>query len=75
MAAITTTFDMTAEHGGAAILDRPHRLPPRRGQRCAVPITKRRAEAAEYIRHFQPLAGHRSSGGHEIRRRWHDDVE
>src|SRR5438270_8443737 len=32
-------------------------------------ITKSRAEMAEHIRHFQPLAGHgtRSSGGYEVR--------
>jgi hypothetical protein len=77
MAAIATTLDVTAQHGGAAILDRSHRLPPRGRQRCAVPVTKRRAEAAEHVRHFQSLAGHEasSSGGHEVRRGWHDDVQ
>jgi hypothetical protein len=40
-------------------------------------ITKSRAEAAEHIRHFQPLAGHepRALGGDEVRRVWHEDVE
>jgi hypothetical protein len=68
---------VTAEKGGAATFDRPHGTPPRGRQRRAVPVTKRLAEAAEHIRHFQPLASHeiRSSGGHEIRRGWHDDVQ
>ena len=75
MAAIAATLDVTAEGRGAAKFDRPHRPPPRGRQRRAVPVTKRRAEAAEHIRHFQPLASHgtRSSGGHEIRRGWQDD--
>ena len=77
MAAIAATLDVTAEYCGAAILDRPHGTPPRGRERRAVPITKRRAEAAEHIRHFQPLASHgtRSSGGHEVRHGWHGDVQ
>ena len=77
MAAVATTLNVTAEGRGAAILDRPHRLPPRRGQRCAMPVTKSRAEAAEHIRHFHPLAGHenRSSGGHEVRHGWNEDAQ
>jgi len=77
MAAVATTLDVTAGQGGAAILDRSHRLPPRGRQRRTVPVTKSRAEAAEHIRHFQPLSGHetRSSGGHEVSRGWHDDVQ
>ena len=51
-------LDVTAERGGAATLDRGHGAPPRRGQRRAVLVTKSRAEVAEHIRHFQPLAGH-----------------
>ncbi|HEY0908951.1 MAG TPA: hypothetical protein VGD75_01820 [Bradyrhizobium sp.] len=58
MAAITTALDVTAESSGAATLDREHGAPSRRGQRPAMLITKSRAEAAEHIRHFQPLAGH-----------------
>jgi hypothetical protein len=42
-----------------------------------MPVTESRTEVAEHIRHFQPFAGHgtRVSGGHEVRRSWHDDVE
>ena len=77
MAAIATTLDVTAQRGRAAIFDRPHGTPPRGRQRRAVPVAKSRAEAAEHVRHFQPLASHetRSSGGHEVRRGWHDDVQ
>ena len=77
MAAIAALLDVTAESGGAATLDRDHGAPPRGGQRRAVPVTESRAEVAEHIRHFQPLAGHatRPSGGHEVRHGWHDDVE
>ena len=77
MAAIAATLDVTAERGGAATLDRGHGVPPRRRQRRAMLITESRAEVAEHIRHFQPLAGHgtRASGGHEVRHGWHDDVE
>jgi hypothetical protein len=59
---------MTAKGGGAAAFDRQHGTPPLGGQRRAQPVTKSWAEAAEYIRHFQPLVGHgsRASGGHEI---------
>ena len=69
MAAIAAPLDVTAERGGAATLDRDHGAPPGGGQRRAMPITERRAEVAEHIRHFQPLAGHgnRASGGVEIR--------
>src|SRR5664279_843263 len=38
-------------------------------------ITESRAEVAEYIRHFQPLASHeknRASGRHQVRHDWHD---
>ena len=58
MATIAATLDMTAESGSAATLDREHGTPPRGGQRRAMLITESRAEAAKYIRHFQPLAGH-----------------
>ena len=76
MAAITAALDMTAESGGAATLDREHGAPPRRGQRRAMLITERRAEAAEHVRHFQPLANHEvGSGGHEVRHGRHDDVQ
>ena len=40
------------------ILDRDHGAPPGGGQQRAMLITERRAEVAEHIRHFQPLAGH-----------------
>ena len=58
MAAIAAPLDVTAERGGAATLDRGHGAPPRGGQRRAMLITESRAEVAEHIRHFQPLAGH-----------------
>ena len=58
MAAIAAPLDVTAESGGAATLDRDHGAPPRGGQRRAMLVTKSRAEVAEHIRHFQPLAGH-----------------
>ena len=77
MTAIVALIDMTAEGGRAAALDRDHGAPSRGGQRGAIPVTKRRAEAAEHIRHFQPLASHgnRPSGGHEVRRVRREDVE
>ena len=77
MAAITAPLDVTAESGSAASLNRSHGPTPRCGQRRAMLITESRAEVAEHIRHFQPLAGHetRSSGGHEVRHAWHGDVE
>jgi hypothetical protein len=58
MAAIAALLDVTAERGGAASLDRGHGMPLCRGQRGAMLITKSRAEVAEHVRHFQPLAGH-----------------
>ena len=68
MAAIAATLDVTAEGSGAATLDRGHGTPPRNGQRRAMLITESWAEVTEHIRHFQPLAVHRSpSGGHEVR--------
>ena len=77
MTAITAALDVTAESGGAAVLDRGHGTAPRGGQRGAVLVTKTRTEVAEHIRHFEPLAGHRTraSGGHQVRRGWWDDVE
>jgi hypothetical protein len=68
VAAIPAALDMTAESGGAATLDRDHGTPPRGGQRRPMLIAESRAEAAEHIRHFQPLAGHetRASGRHEV---------
>ncbi len=76
MAAIAATLDVTAERGGAAAFDRDHGAPPRGRQRRAVLVTESRAEVAEHVRHFQPLAGHetRASGGHEVRRGWRDGV-
>src|ERR1700688_3884727 len=64
MAAIAAALDMTAESSGAATLDRDHGAPPRGGQRRAMAIAESRAEVAEHIRHFQPLAGH----GPDVRR-------
>ena len=58
MATIAAPLDVTAERGGAAAFDRTHGTTPRGGQRCAVPVTESRAEVAEHVRHFQPLAGH-----------------
>ena len=58
MAAIAAALDMTAERGGAATLDRRHGMSLRRRQRRPVLLTKSRAEVAEHVRHFQPLADH-----------------
>jgi hypothetical protein len=70
-------LNMTAERGGAATLDRRHGMPLRRRQRRAVLLTKSRAEAAEHVRHFQPLAGHGTqvSGGYQVWHGWRDNVE
>jgi hypothetical protein len=77
MTAIGAALDVAAESSGAATLDRDHGTPSRPGQRRAVLSTESRAEAAEDIRHFQPVAGHgtRPSGRNEIPRGWHEDVE
>src|SRR4051794_34916826 len=77
MAAIAAPLDVTAERGGAATLDREHGAPLRGRQRRAVLITESRAEVAEHLRHFQPLAGHeaRASGPDEVRQGWRADVE
>jgi hypothetical protein len=77
MATVATTLDVAAEGRGAATFDRIHRPPPRRRQRRGVSVTKRLAEAAEHIRHFQTLASHGtlSSAGHEVRHGWHDGVQ
>ena len=77
MPALVTTIDVTAKSGSAATLDRGHGAAPRTRQRRAMLLTERRAEVAEYVRHFQPLAGHRirASGGYEVRRVRHEDVE
>jgi len=77
MAAVAATLDVTAERSGATAFDRDHGVPPRRGQRRAMPVTENRAEVTEHIRHFQPFAGHgtRTSGGHEVRRGRRDGVE
>ena len=58
MAEIVASLDVAAESSGATTLDRRHGTPPRNGQRCAMAIAKSWAEAAEHIRHFQPLTGH-----------------
>ena len=77
MTTIAALLQVTAESGGAATLNRDHRPPLRGGEGRAIQVTKRRAEVAEDIRQFQPLAGHgtRLSGGHEVRHGWHGDVE
>jgi len=69
MAALAALLDVTAERGGAASLDRGHGMKLCRGQRRAVLVTESRAEVAEHVRHFQPLASHetRASGGYQIR--------
>ena len=69
MPAIAALLNMTAERGGAATLDRRHGMPLRRRQRRPVLLTESRAEAAEHVRHFQPLAGHeiRALGRNEVR--------
>jgi hypothetical protein len=71
MAAFAAALDVAAERCGAAVFDRAHGAPPCGGQRRTMAVTESRAEVAEYIRHFQPLASHepRSSGGHKIRDR------
>src|SRR5208283_611287 len=58
MAAIAALLDVTAKGSGAAPLDRSHGVPPRCGQRRAMPITESRAEVAEHIRHLQPRVAH-----------------
>jgi len=69
--AIITLLDVTAESGGSAAFDRDHGALPSDGQRYAVLLTESHAEAAEHVRHFQPLAGHnRRSGGHEVWSCW-----
>ena len=75
MAAIAALLDVTAKRGGAATLDRGHRMPPCGRQRHAVLVTKSRAEVAEHIRHFQPLACHEflASGGYQVRHGWRYD--
>ena len=77
MPAFAATFDVTAERRRAAALDRDHGTASRTGQRSAVLIAKSRAGVAEYVRHFQPLAGHetRASDGYQVRHSWRDDVE
>ena len=74
MTAVVAALGVTAQRGSAATLDRDHGTPPRSRQRRAMLITESRAEVAEHIRHFQPLAGHedRASGGHEVRYRGED---
>jgi hypothetical protein len=70
MAAIAALLDVTAKSYGAASLDRGHGVPLRGRQRRAMLITESRAEVAEYIRHFQPLASHEktcASGRHQVR--------
>ena len=77
MAAVIARLDMTAERGGAAVLDRDHRAPPLAGKRRAMLITPGRAELAEHVRQFQPFAGHgpHPSGGHEVRSGWCEIAE
>src|SRR5208283_48547 len=58
MAAFAATLNVTAECCRAAALDSDHGTAARSRQRRAVLITESRTEVAEYIRHFQPLAGH-----------------
>ena len=58
MTAIAALLDVTAKRGGAATLDRGHRMASCGRHRHAVLVTKSRAEVAEHIRHFQPLACH-----------------
>ena len=66
MAAFAAPLDVAAERRGAATLDRGHGAASRAGQRRAMPVTKRRAELAEHVRQFQPLAG---QGGRSDRTR------
>jgi hypothetical protein len=77
MAAIVAPLDVATESGGAATLDRDHRPPLRGGHRRAIQVTKRRAEVAEDIRHFQRLAGHgnRALGGDKVQYGWRGNIE
>jgi hypothetical protein len=77
MAAVAAALDMAAERGGTTPFDRQHRAVPCGRQRGAMLVMESLAEAAEYVRHFQPLAGHetRASGGHEVGRNWRDGVQ
>ena len=77
MAAIAALLNVTAERGSAATFNRGHGVPLCRRQRRAVLITERRAEVAEHICHFQPLAGHqpRALGGYQVRHGWDEGVQ
>jgi hypothetical protein len=77
MAAVAAALYVAAECRGATMLDRQHGAPPRAGQRGAMLVAESWTEAAEHIRHFQPLASHgtRASGGHEVRRGWRNGVQ
>ena len=58
MAAPVALFEMAAESGGAADLDRSHDAALRDGQRRAMLLTIGGAVAAEDIRHFELRAIH-----------------
>ena len=73
MTAIAALLDVTAKRGGAATLDRGHRMPLCGRQRRAVLVSKSRPEVAEHIRHFQPPACHLASGGYQVRHSWRYD--
>lgn len=61
MTALVAALEMTAENGGPANLDRMHDAALRDGHRSAVLPTIVVAVAAEYIRHFELWAIHRSA--------------
>ena len=56
IAAVAAALYVAAECRGATTLDRQHGAPPRAGQRGAMLVAESWTEAAERIRHFQPLA-------------------
>jgi hypothetical protein len=58
VAAIAALLNMAAKGGGAASLDCAHSAMLGTGQRRSVLNAESRAEAAEHIRHLQPLASH-----------------
>src|SRR5215472_5588031 len=64
MTTIAATFDVTAERCRAAVFDPDHCTAARAGKRRSVLLPRSRPEAAEHVRHFEPLARH----GQAVRR-------
>jgi hypothetical protein len=61
MTALVASFEMTAENSGPTDLDGMHDAALRDAQRSAVLLTIVVAVTAEYIRHFELWAIHRSA--------------